>query len=90
MFTSNIILKNFKLNINKRSVKKKLQSIINDEKNNIFQSLGKNYKYSFKLDKIKKYKKLLNFRVIGIGGSILGTKAIYEFLKHKIKKNLYL
>ena len=86
MLTSNIILKNFKININKTIVKKKLQSIINDKKNNIFQSLGKNYKYSFKLEKIKKYKKLLNFRVIGIGGSILGTKAIYEFLKHKIKK----
>ena len=87
MLSSNIILKNFKININKTIVKKKLQSIINDKKNNIFHSLGKNYKYSFKLGKIKKYRKLLNFRVIGIGGSILGTKAIYEFLNHKIKKN---
>ena len=25
-----------------------------------------------------------------MGGSILGTNAIYDFLKHKIKKNLYL
>ena len=25
-----------------------------------------------------------------MGGSILGAKAIYNFLKHKIKKNFYL
>tara|TARA_B100000161_G_scaffold227729_1_gene174264 strand:- start:1819 stop:2976 length:1158 start_codon:yes stop_codon:yes gene_type:complete len=86
MLTSNIILKNFKINKKKTIVKKKLQSIINDKKNNIFLSLGKNYKYSFKTSKIKKYKKFLNFRVIGMGGSILGTKAIYEFLNYKIKK----
>ena len=85
MLTSNIILKNFKINKKKTIVKKKLQSIINDKKNNIFLSLGKNYKYSFKTSKIKKYKKFLNFRVIGMGGSILGTKAIYEFLNYKIK-----
>ena len=86
MLTSNIILKNFKINKKKTIVKKKLQSIINDKKNNIFLSLGKNYKYSFKTSKIKKYKKFSNFRVIGMGGSILGTKAIYEFLNYKIKK----
>ena len=85
MLTSNIILKNFKIK-KKTDIKKKLQSIINDKKNHIFQSLGKQYKYSFTLKQIKKYKKFLNFRVIGMGGSILGTRAIYEFLNHKIKK----
>ena len=25
--------------------------------------------------------------MIGMGGSTLGTQAIYDFLKHKIKKN---
>ncbi|MDC3031078.1 glucose-6-phosphate isomerase, partial [Candidatus Pelagibacter sp.] len=35
------------------------------------------------------YKKYLNYRVIGMGGSLLGTKAIYDFLKKKIKKNFY-
>ena len=83
MLTSNIILKNFKIK-KKTDTKKKLQSIINDKKNHIFQSLGKQYKYSYTLKQIKKYKKFLNFRVIGMGGSILGTRAIYEFLNHKI------
>ena len=36
---------------------------------------------------ITKFKKNSNFRIIGIGGSSLGTKAIYDFLRHKIKKN---
>ena len=85
MLTSNITLDNFKIK-KKTDIKKKLQSIINDKKNHIFQSLGKQYKYSFTLKQIKKYKKFLNFRVIGMGGSILGTRAIYEFLNHKIKK----
>ncbi len=85
MLTSNITLNNFKIK-KKTNIKKKLQSIVDDKKNNVFLSLGKKYKYSFTLQQIKKYKKFLNFRVIGMGGSILGTKAIYEFLNHKIKK----
>ena len=28
------------------------------------------------------------FSVIGMGGSIIGTQAIHDFLKHKIKKKL--
>ena len=35
-----------------------------------------------KLENIKN----LNFRVIGMGGSTLGSQTIYDFLKHKIKK----
>ena len=49
--------------------------------------MGKFYKYSFKKKEIKKFKKNSDYRVIGIGGSSLGTKAIYDFLKYKIKKN---
>ena len=36
---------------------------------------------------MKKLKKMKNFRIIGMGGSILGAQAIYSFLKYKIKKN---
>ena len=31
--------------------------------------------------------KSTNFRIIGMGGSSLGSKAIYDFLNFKIKKN---
>ena len=36
----------------------------------------------------KKYNKYNNVNVIGMGGSSLGSKAIYNFLNYKIKKNL--
>ena len=64
-----------------QSTKKKLVSIIS-ENNQIIQTLGKYYKYSFKKRDLKKYKKNFNYRVIGMGGSSLGTKAIYDFLKY--------
>ena len=32
--------------------------------------------------------KITNFRIIGIGGSILGFKAIYNFLYHKVKRKV--
>ena len=57
------------------------------EENSVLKSLTTNYINKFKKKNLKKYKKFLNFTVIGMGGSSLGTQAIYDFLKHKIKKN---
>ena len=67
-------------------IKKKLINLVKD-KNQIIRSLSKDYKNNFNKQFIKKYKKSSNYRIIGMGGSSLGTKAIYHFLKHKIKKN---
>ena len=89
--SQNIHFKNFKIKKNKTKInnlKKKLLSLCN-EKNEIIASLSKKYKYSFKNNEIRKYKNFLNYRIIGIGGSSLGAKAIYNFLKHKIKKKFY-
>ena len=55
----------------------------------LLKSFGKNYNYSFKKIKIKKLKKFNTINIIGIGGSILGTKAIFSFLKNKIRKNIF-
>ncbi len=85
MLTKGINFINFKKKHKNQSTKKKLLSIIS-ENNQIIQSLGKNYKYSFKKKDLNKYKKNFNYRVIGMGGSSLGTKAIYDFLKYKIYK----
>ena len=52
----------------------------------VINSLSENYKNSFEPEKLKKKYNNSNFRVIGMGGSILGTQAIYDFLKKKIKK----
>ena len=84
MFLKEIVFKEFNLKKN-LSLKKKLNKIFNN-KNSVMESLGKNYKNSYNKKLLNKYKKSLNFRVIGMGGSILGTQAIYDFLRHKIKR----
>ena len=50
-------------------------------------SILKFYKYSYKNKQIQKFKKNSNYRIIGMGGSSLGARAIYDFLKNKINKN---
>ena len=87
MLTSSISFVNFKKKIKYTKVKKNLKLIIdNKNQNQVIKSLSKNYKYSFTKKKLDKYRKFSNFRVIGMGGSILGTQSIYEFLKNRIKK----
>ena len=65
---------------------KKIKDEIMEDKNNLFKSFLPNSKYSFNFQSIKKFNNFRKVIVIGMGGSILGTKAIYSFLKHKIKK----
>ena len=86
MLTSGINFLNFKKKKNISAIKKNLTFIIK-KKNNVIESLGKNYRNSFNKNKLNKYKKSLNYRVIGMGGSTLGAQSIYDFLKDKIKKN---
>ena len=86
MLTAGINFKNFKKKTNISKINKKLKLIIN-EKNQIIESLSKKYKNSFNRKIIKKFKSSIDYRIIGMGGSILGSQAIYQFLKHKIKKN---
>ena len=57
------------------------------QKNEVIKSLGKSYNYSYKKTNLNKYKRFSNIRVIGMGGSTLGSQAIYDFLRHKTKKN---
>jgi len=85
MLTKSIKFKNFKSVFKNPLVKKNLKIILH-ENNQVLTSLGNLYKDSYKKKEISKYKKYLNYRVIGMGGSSLGTKAIYDFLKKKIKK----
>ena len=88
MLTSRISFINFKTKTKTKTleIKKKLSSIIK-EKNQVIESLSRNYKNSFSKKELEKYKTSLNYRVIGMGGSTLGAQTIYNFLKDKIKKN---
>ena len=86
MLTKNIHFKNFRLKKIDKNIKKDLKKLFK-EKNAILDSLSENYKNSYSkknLLNLKNYKKV---RVIGMGGSILGTEAIFDFLRPKIKKS---
>ena len=86
MLTRNIYFKNFKIKKNPQKVKKELKKLLK-ENNEVIKSLRKNYKNSYNRKLVNKYNKGLNYRVIGMGGSTLGTQTIYDFLGKKIKKN---
>ena len=85
------IIENIKIqNFNKKKPKKKIKILLSkllDEDNQIIKSLKKSYNDSWNLKEIKKYKKFSNVALVGMGGSIMGSKSIYSFLKNKIKKN---
>ena len=88
MLTSGINFINFKKTINKK-LDLQIISFLKKEKNQVIKSLSKNYKNNFNKKLIKKFYDFKNFRLIGMGGSILGSQTIYDFLKSKIKKNFY-
>ena len=86
MIFSHIDFKNFKIKKKNSKLKTYLKLVL-QKKDSVISSLGNEYKFSFDKKNILKYKKFLNYRVIGMGGSSLGAQAIFEFLRTKIKKN---
>ena len=95
MIKKNIILKK---NINKKSVKKlskDFKKIIKkikentENSNNTLNVLSDDYKFNFKIKDLKKFNKFNSLAIVGMGGSILGSEAIYKFLREKIKKKVY-
>jgi len=91
MFSRNIKLKDYKFKKNDK-ISKKIRDdfkLFLKEDSVILQSLGANYKNSYNKKLILKLKNFYHIRIIGMGGSILGTESIYNFLKHKVKKKFY-
>ncbi len=92
IYKNNIQKKYLKLSLNKKLNKKYfniLKSIIYniDNKNDSLSSFSNKFKFSFKTKDLSKFKKFKSVVIIGMGGSILGSEALYFFLKDKIKKN---
>ena len=72
--------------------KKIFNSFLMDLENNNIPLLGsfeKDYEFNFSTETVKKFSKFKNIVIIGMGGSILGTKSIYSFLKKKIQKKVF-
>ena len=99
MIKRSFTCKNF---ISERYLKKKLNVTLNknyrvnfekilksfNHSQDTFHILSKNFKLNFKLPDLKRFKKFKSIVIIGMGGSILGTKAIFYLLKDKIKKDI--
>ena len=87
--TKNLKFFNFKKKISSSVVKKELRLILSDKENQVINSLKLSYKNSYSNKFLNKFKnKFSSIRLIGMGGSILGTKAIYSFLNSQIKKKI--
>ena len=65
----------------------KLLKALTSKENQIIRSLTSSYQNSYSNSIILKLKKYSEIKLIGMGGSTLGARAIYSFLKDKIKKN---
>ena len=68
-----------------KNLKKIIDSL--DVNNNIFYSLSHKFKFNFNIKDLQKFRKFKEVVIIGMGGSILGSEAIYSFFKNKIKKD---
>ena len=95
LFIQNKILpKNFK-NKSLKILSKKFDNIFlqvkRDIKNNrkTINVLNNKFKFNFNIKDLKKFKNFKTVTIIGMGGSILGSEAIYNFLKSKLKKKIY-
>ena len=96
MKKQNILHKNYlkKKYLNKNFYSKFFNNIFNEIKKNCdvsqntYHVLSKKFSFNFKLQDLKKFNKFEKIVLIGMGGSILGSKAIYSFLKKKIKKKV--
>ena len=88
MLTKSIFLKSFSKKKSEKKLKKLLNLIISQE-NQLFKSMSKNYVDQYNFKRIKKISGKNHVKIIGMGGSILGAQAIYNFLKDKIKKKFY-
>ena len=88
MITKNINFKDFLFKKSKSKISILLKNLLKEE-NEILNSLKSTYPNSYSRKLIQKFKNFKEITLIGMGGSLLGSKSIYNFFKNKIKKNFY-
>ena len=91
MMSENIHYQGFiKKKIKKKNKLQKFLSLKTLLKNYpLLNTLTSNYMYNYDKKILNNLKKFNDYNLIGIGGSAIGTKAIYDFLNYKIKKKFY-
>ena len=89
----NFIQKEFFNSKNNKKINKKFFDILNsivlnlDSSKSSIDSLSSKFKFNFRIKDLNRFKKFNTVVIIGMGGSILGSEAIYFFLKKRIKKD---
>ena len=86
--TNNIKFQNIRIKKKDKKIQKLLNNLLITE-NHILKSLSKSYKDSWNKRTKLNFNKYKNIILIGMGGSIMGSRAIYSFLSKRIKKNFY-
>ena len=100
MIENNLIINNYiqKFNLNSHfaknlnsQYKKKINQIKDKIKipNQFFNLFNKDYNFSVDISDLKKFNGYKSVALIGMGGSILGAEAIYNFFKKNVKKDFY-
>ena len=93
-FKNNIKNKIFKgrsLKILSKKFDKKFSEVKKEIKDNnkTLNVLDKKFRLNFKTKDLNKFKRFKTISIIGMGGSILGAEALYDFFQEKIKKKVY-
>ena len=92
MFSKKIDISCFnKKKKNNKNIKKIFSEILQkkDLSYRIIDTFSNRYQYSYNKKKISKFKKYKSISIFGLGGSSLCIKAIYDFLRFKIRKKIY-
>ena len=95
LLTSNSIQKKHLNNNFLKKLYKKYPKINLEVKNEVENSkmtlnvLNKKFKFGFRIIDLRKFQQYKTVAIVGMGGSILGAEAIYNFLEKKIKKKFY-
>ena len=67
---------------------KKIKKDFNNQ-DNFFNMFSESFKLNFLNKDLKRFQKYKTVVIIGMGGSVLGSEAIYEFLNTRIKKKFF-
>ena len=92
LIKNNFSLNSKQLKQNIKKTKKIFESFkldFKDSKIPFLHSYEKNYAFDFSKNIVRKFSKYENIIIVGMGGSILGSKSIYSFLRKKINKKVF-
>ena len=87
--SKSLIKKTLHINLKKKFKKVFDKEIKEPKKIETLKILEKDFNINFNTKGLQKFKKFKKVTIIGMGGSILGSQAVYNLLRKKIKKKFY-